>query len=98
MLFIGDSFALCRTSYVTGTSLLYPESDLSPVNDLLPSAEEAVADIRVWTVHSDTNALAISAYLTSDQTFVSILRLDRYSHDDPCTSGRDCRTQCGHCF
>ena len=41
---------------------------LFSVTELLPSAEEAVADIRVWTVHSDTNALAISAYSAPMQT------------------------------
>ncbi len=98
MLFIGDPIALCGTSYVTGTSHhCTPGSDIYPVNDLLPSAEEAVADIRVWTVHSDTNALAISAYSTSYQTFVYVLRLYRYSHDHPCASRRDDRTQRGHC-
>lgn len=47
--------------------------DIYTVNDLLASAEEAVADIRLWTVHSDTNALAISVYTSSDQTFSTYL-------------------------
>jgi hypothetical protein len=81
--------------YLTTTRQI---SDISPVNDLLPSAEEAVADIRVWTVHSDTNALAISTYFTSEQTFVYVLRPYRYSHDHPCACRRDSRTQRGHCF
>jgi len=66
--------------------------------DLLPSAEEAVADICVWTVHSDTNALMISVSFTSDWTFIFVLTVYRYSHDHPCASRQVYLTQRGHCF
>lgn len=43
------------------------------MTDLLPSAEEGVADIRVWTVHSDTNALAMSKDLVCTAPIIALI-------------------------
>lgn len=42
-----------------GRELVTLDLQSAPVSDLLTMAEEVVADIRVWTVNSDTNALAM---------------------------------------
>lgn len=49
----------CKSRFLVSSMLF----DIVPVGDLRVLAEEAVEDIRVWTVNSDTNALAMSKRL-----------------------------------